>query len=272
MKRIFSLLFLTIMAYCLLLLFFFFHQNNLIYLPSFKKDFLSAPYQAIKLTTADKLSLTAWYIPPKPYQPTVFIMHGNAGLASARASIAAPYIKLGWGALLLEYRGYSQNPGKPSEKGLTLDANAGWNFLRQQNIPAPCIILYGESLGSAVAVNLANLHPHAGALILQSPFNNLVDVAKVHYPYLPAKWLLHDQYDTQTNISTIQMPVFIVHGNADTLIPLALSKKLYSAANSPKKMLIYPDIAHNDWDHQKVSQDLLPLLQQLSLCSAHVKY
>lgn len=199
------------------------------------------------LTTEDGLQLDAWFVPASTQPaPGVLFLPGNAGNRSHRASLAAGLSRIGLSVLLLDYRGYGGNPGRPSEEGLARDARAGLSALREQPEVDPERILYfGESLGSGVAVGLAAETPPS-ALILRSPFSSLVSVAAGHYPYLPVGLLLRDRYPSIDRIRDIGCPLLIVAGDRDRIVPMSESQRLFDAALEPKRMEILGGMGHND--------------------------
>jgi uncharacterized protein len=204
---------------------------------------------AVKLETADGLSLLSWYAPAREGQPTLVYFHGNAGHIGHRGSKARPYLDAGFGVLLVEYRGYGGNPGSPAEKGLYADGRAALDFLTVQGVGRGRTVLYGESLGTGVAVHLAReageADPVAG-VVLEAPFSSLADVAAHHYWYTPARWLIKDRYDSTAKIAAVKAPVFIFQGTADNIIPNRFGRTLFEAAVQPKNSLWIPGAGHND--------------------------
>lgn len=160
--------------------------------------------------------------------------------------LAAELSRLGMSVLLFDYRGYGGNPGTPSEKGLAADARAAQAWLAQQpEIDADRIVYFGESLGAAVAIELSLQRPPA-ALVLRSPFTSLSDVGKVHFPWLPVGWLLAERYPSIDRIASLSVPVMVIAGDRDDVVPESLSRKLYDAAPDPKRYLLVPGTGHND--------------------------
>ncbi|MFN7097811.1 MAG: alpha/beta hydrolase [Gammaproteobacteria bacterium] len=240
-------------------------QDDLLYHPSHQPlpnpATLAPAYQAIPLTTQDGLQLTAWYAPAKAGKPTLFEMHGNAENLHDRLQLAQPYLNAGWGVFLLGYRGFADNPGKITEQGLYLDAAAGWNYLDQHQVSNQCIVLYGKSLGTGVAVQTALTH-HAAALVLQSPYTSIPAVAEAHYPFLPIKWLLKSQYNSLAKIKAVHLPLLIVHGDKDHLIPIKFGEILFMAANSPKQFILFPGVGHESWNYQQLGAAVIPWAMQ----------
>jgi uncharacterized protein len=201
----------------------------------------------ISFRTRDHLSLSAWYAPPKEVNaPTIIYFHGNGGHIGNRAPLIKPYLDEGFGVLLVTYRGYSGNPGIPTEEGLYNDARGAIQFVLEQQ-ENPCIILYGNSLGAAVAVQMAieSEYPLTG-LILQSPFTSVPDLARYHYFYLPVSGLVQDVYDSLSKCKKISAPVLVIQGTADTIIPKKFGRKLYDAIQQPKEIYEAHGKGHND--------------------------
>jgi fermentation-respiration switch protein FrsA (DUF1100 family) len=224
-------------------------QRHLIYLPTGTvppiADVLPG-WSEETIATQDGLKLLAWYRTPESGKPVVVVLPGNAGNRSDRAPLGARLAEEGYGVLLIDYRGYGGNPGHPSEGGLELDARAASSFVREQ-APGHDVILFGESLGAAVAIGLAVDEPPA-VLILRSPFTSLADAAAEHYPFLPVRVLLRDRYPSYDRIGGIQSPVLVVAGTEDSIVPLAQSRTIYELAPHPKEWLSINNADHNDYE------------------------
>ncbi|MCE5318436.1 MAG: alpha/beta hydrolase [Parachlamydia sp.] len=225
-------------------------QRHLIYFPSRYDGSPGAAgvpeMEEIALHPSDGLTIKAWYRPPLQSQfPTLVHFHGNAGHIGNRGMLMKPFLDEGFGVLLLTYRGYSGNPGQPSEEGLYRDARAAMQFLQKQGIPKNCTVLYGDSIGAAVAVQMASEFP-VGALVLQVPFTSLAAVGRYHYPIFPIQWLLKDHYDALAKAPEIHVPVLIIHGENDTITPAAFGRELYEAFSGPKQIELIPHADHND--------------------------
>lgn len=231
-------------------------QRYLIYMPAkdvpTREAYDALDMQVLQLVTADNLSLLAWYKPATPRQPTILLLHGNAGNIGYRMPLAREFITAGFGVLLLEYRGYAGNSGFPSERGLYTDGDAAMTFLHKQGIGDKQIVLYGESLGTAVATQVATQYSVC-ALILQSPFISLASIAQRQYPWIPLKpW---DRFDTLSRIRNIHAPLLILHGTHDVLVPFDDALTLFQHAVEPKKMLEFPGRGHNDlWNDEFFKQ------------------
>ncbi|MGV0740873.1 alpha/beta hydrolase [Mycolicibacterium sp. XJ870] len=197
----------------------------------------------VELTTDDGIRLGAWYF-PGPSRSTVLVFNGNGGDRTLRAPLAAALNQMGMSVLLFDYRGYGGNPGRPSEEGLAADARAAQGWLADQP-DVERISYFGESLGAAVALGLAVEKPPA-ALVLRSPFTSLADVGAVHYPWLPVRRLLLDRYPSLERIGSVHVPVLVIAGDRDDIVPEQLSRRLYDAANDPKRYVAVPGANHND--------------------------
>ena len=155
------------------------------------------------------------------------------------------YLDAGYGVLLLSYRGYGPNPGKPTEDNLYIDGRASLKFLDDQNIPLSRTVIYGESLGTGVGVELAR-NSSISCLVLEAPFSSIPEVAGHHYFYLPVSLLIKDRFDSIKKINEITSPIFFIHGERDKIIPWRYGKRLYQAASEPKELLLMPDASHNN--------------------------
>jgi fermentation-respiration switch protein FrsA (DUF1100 family) len=229
----------------LVLLYFF--QRHLIYHPNKLRpnlaDYHATDMSIVSLHTQDNMTLSAWYKAAQANQPTVLLLHGNAGHVGNRMPLAKHFIAAGYGVLLLEYRGYGGNMGSPTEQGLYADGRAALQFLHQQGITAQQIVIFGESLGTAVATQLASEATYC-CVILQSPFTSLVNLARLHYPWALIK--PKDRFDSLSRIDAIHAPLLILHGKIDKLVPLYEGQALFDKALEPKQILIFEDKSHND--------------------------
>ena len=202
----------------------------------------------VALETEDGLRLGGWFLPAPGggRGPAVLVCNGNAGSRALRAPLAAALSAAGLSVLLFDYRGYAGNPGRPSEDGLAADARAAQAWLAARPEVDPSRIAYlGESLGAAVALRLAVERPPA-ALVLRSPFTSLTDVGRLHYPWLPVRLLLADRYASAAWVARLTVPLLVVAGERDQIVPAALSRRLYDAAAVPKRFVLVPGAGHND--------------------------
>jgi fermentation-respiration switch protein FrsA (DUF1100 family) len=235
--------------YCTALGILAWQQRRLLYVPDTRRpDLLAAGLtdaQAMTVHTADGLDLLAWLSPPaNDAQPVVLYLHGNGGHIGYRAPRLAWMGRLGWGAMLLEYRGFGGNPGTPAEAGLHADAQAGYAALLGLGIAPRRIVLWGESLGTGVAVRLAS-EVEVGAVLLEAPYTSILAVGQKRFPFMPVSWLLLDRFDLIGRIGTVHAPVLVMAGDRDTVIPPAMSRAVFAAANQPKVFWLAPDGGHN---------------------------
>jgi fermentation-respiration switch protein FrsA (DUF1100 family) len=201
---------------------------------------------AVRVRTADGLDNLAWFAPPRVAgAPTVVFFHGNACNLSCWSYKARAFVDAGLGMMMTGYRGYEGNGGDPDEAGLFADARAALDWLAGRGIAGRDVVLYGESLGSGVAVRMASERPVA-AVVLEAPYTTIADVARHHLPFVPVGWLLRDRFDSLARIQDVQAPLLIVHGDRDTLIPSMLGRALYAAAREPKRALWIADGGHSD--------------------------
>jgi fermentation-respiration switch protein FrsA (DUF1100 family) len=204
--------------------------------------------QEVVLPTEDGIHLGGWFLPAQGSSPApaVLVCNGNGGNRALRAPLATALSRAGLSVLLFDYRGYGGNPGRPSEDGLAADARAAQAWLAARpEVDAGRIAYFGESLGAAVALRLAVERPPA-ALILRSPFTSLTDVGRLHYPWLPVKWLLTDRYGSAARVAQLTVPLLVIAGERDQIVPAALSRRLYDAASAPKRFMLVPGADHND--------------------------
>ncbi len=201
------------------------------------------------LETDDGLRLGGWFFPSASESPgpAVVVFNGNAGNRSSRMELAHGFVQAGLAVLLFDYRGYGGNPGRPSAEGLLLDARAARKFVRsREDVDPSRVVYFGESLGAAVAVALSSEDPPA-SLVLRSPFSSLADVARLHYPLLPADRLLRDRYPSIDRITALRCPLMVIAGEADRIIPIEQSRALFEAASTPsRKFVSVPGADHND--------------------------
>lgn len=203
----------------------------------------------VTLQTPDGQSLVCWYGAAVGDKPTVLYFHGNAGNHASRSGRVAAYMGEGYGFFIMAYRGYSGSTGQPSEQANVADAKLAYEHLRSIGVPPEKIIVYGESLGTGVATQIAAAKPAAG-LILDSPFTSMVDAAHHHYPYLPVAIIISDTYNTMHYIDKIGVPLLILHGEQDDVIPVDMGKRVFGAALQPKSLVTYPEGGHIDhWQY-----------------------
>ena len=246
-RALLLLLALAVVALALLWVF----QRRLIYLPM---DHAVPPAGSVlsggaelRFTTADGLELNGWLLQPEGGGEwgAVLVFNGNAGHRAYRAPLAEALARAGLAVFLFDYRGYGENPGSPSEGGLRHDADAAVELLVARGYPMERIAYFGESLGAAVAVELATRR-RPGAVVLRSPFASLADVARTHYPFLPVRLLLRDRFPSIDRIAALGTPLLVIAGDRDSIVPLRSSRALFDAAAEPKRWLEIAGADHND--------------------------
>jgi fermentation-respiration switch protein FrsA (DUF1100 family) len=250
MKIVRIMLRIVVGVYVGLIIAMFIFQRSLLYFPSHEYVTLADAHankalRELPVRTADGIELKGWYSPAtsKPY--TFVFFHGNGDSLYGDAEVPEPYIAAGYGFLIAEYRGYSGLPGKPTEAGLYADVRAYLYGLMAQGVRNENIILLGHSLGTGVAVQLAGEFK-VGGVILLAPFLSVPKMAQISYPYLPVKLIALDRFDNEKKIGGVHVPVLIVNGTADELIPPSQGKRLYELANEPRMFHSIPGVGHND--------------------------
>jgi fermentation-respiration switch protein FrsA (DUF1100 family) len=225
-------------------------QRRLVYLPFGGPDGSAGAYldggRDVVLHTGDGLDLTAWWAPATgpAKDRTVLVAPGNGGSRVLRVPLARALAAEGFDVLLLEYRGYGGNPGSPTEEGLAADVDAAYRYLVEQRGVAPDrLVLFGESLGGAPLTRLATERP-VGALVLRSPFTSLADVGARAYPFLPVRALLRDRFPLLEHVRSVRVPVAVVAGADDEIVPVEQSRAVADAAGASYVEL--PGVRHND--------------------------
>jgi len=227
-------------------------QRQLIYLP----DSRAVPpagavipgAEDVTLETSDGLALGAWFVPadgPTGLHMAVLVAPGNGGNRSDRVGLATGLSNRGFAVLLLDYRGYGGNPGSPSEDGLAADVDAAAEALEERGYPARRTLYFGESLGGGVVAALQARRPPAG-VVLRSPFTELADVGVHHYPWLPVRLLLRDRFPVEAHLRRSEVPVTVVYGDRDSVVPTRLSAQVADEAASLVERVVIPGADHND--------------------------
>ena len=233
--------------YMIFIGFLYVSQRSMIYFPpsSISEDSLKdlEDFQTIGVTTSDGLDLTGYYSAPQPGKPIIVFFHGNASHPAWEAHKTDKLRQRGYGVLLATYRGYAGNPGKPTEEGLFRDGDAFLTWVTQRYKQNP-VILYGTSLGSGVAVEMAVRHKPA-ALILEAPFESALSVAQSSYPYIPfLNLMMRDQYLSNLKIKNINVPVLFLLAGKDTVVTLESGERLYALASEPKIKEVFSESGH----------------------------
>ncbi len=242
---------LVVLAYLAIAAAAFFLQPQLIFFPGIGRDDPTTPasyglaFEDVRILTEDGERLHAWYVPAAQARGTALLFHGNAGSIAQRIAWLPMFQKLRLNALLVEYRGYGRSSGSPSERGFYLDASAALAHLSgERATPTSRVVVFGESLGGAVAARLASEQP-VGAVVLMSTFTSAPDLAAELYPFLPARLLARYEFDSLARMPRIAVPVMVAHSRDDEIVPFAHGRRLYEAASEPKAFLELSG-GHND--------------------------
>ena len=260
-----SILVVALAGYLGLLALMYVLQRTLMYFPDRAH---TAPADAefpqakeVTLTAADGAQVVAWTVPPQPGKPVVVYFHGNGGSLQHRVPRFRPLVSDGTGLVALSYRGYGGSQGSPSEEGLIADGRAAYDFARK-TYPDAKIVLWGESLGTGVATAIA-AEKDIAALVLEAPYTSTLDIAQAHYPFIPVRWLMKDQFHSADRIGKVKAPVLILHGDRDSVIPMAYGERLYALAPEPKQIVRFAGGGHEDLDRfgaLKAARDFLAKL------------
>jgi uncharacterized protein len=225
-------------------------QRSLMYFPDTTH---TTPAQAglpqaeeVALTASDGVGITVWHVAPKNDKPVILYFHGNGGSLHYRVERFKSLINEGIGLVALEYRGFGGNAGSPSEHGLIADAEAAYAFATA-HYPAKQIVVWGESLGTGVALALAAEKP-VGRVILEAPFTSASAVAAIRYWYMPVRLLMKDQFHSDERIAKVTAPILIMHGLRDQVVPYTMGEQLFELANQPKHIVKFLDGGHEDLD------------------------
>jgi len=232
-----QLILIIFVIYFSILVILYFYQRNLLYHPNennYSGDKILVDIKKVKILTSDNIELLGWYHEKnlKDYKTLIFF-HGNAGSLENRIHKLNHFKEMKINFLIIAWRGFSGNDGKPTEQGLYLDGSSAIDWLKKKGIDEKSLILYGESLGTGVATHLAQKKSYAG-VILETPFTSMIDAAKTFYPYIPVNLLLKDKFENYKKIKNINSPILVMHGEADQIVPFSMGKKIYEIANEPK--------------------------------------
>ena len=237
MNYLINITLIFVLGYFVFIILTFFFQRNLLYHPKINNYFgneLTISIEKIKIKTKDNIELLSWYHDTKIVnKKTLLFFHGNAGSLENRIEKLNHFGNMKINFLIISWRGFSGNKGKPTEKGLYEDAESAVRWLFSKGVKEEDIIIYGESLGTGVAVEIAQNKNFAG-IVLEAPFTSMIEAGKDKYPFLPVKWLLKDKYESDKKIKNINTPILIMHGKVDNIVPFKMGRKLYELANKPK--------------------------------------
>lgn len=224
-------------------------QRKLMYFPDTRRVSPSAAglagIEERMLETRDGHRVIAWYGTARPGEPTLLYFHGNGGSLELRSERVRKHHATGRGIFMMTYRGYGGSTGSPSEAANVADALLAYDTLVADGVRPADIIVYGESLGSGVAVQVAAQRP-VGGLIMDAPFTSTVDVAAMVYPFLPVRWLMSDRYETMRHLPGIKAPLLVLHGERDEVIPIAMGRQVARAAPGPAEIVTFPRAGHSD--------------------------
>jgi len=255
------ILLIFILIYLFILISTYLFQRNLLYHPTennYSGDQLLVSVEKIKIKTKDNIELLSWYHNKNNNDyKTILFLHGNAGTLENRIHKINHFKDMNINFLLVAWRGFSGNKGKPTEKNLYEDARSALQWLESKGIKENNIIIYGESLGTGVATEIAQNKNFAG-IILESPFTSMIEAGKDKYPYLPVKFLLKDKYESEKKIKNIKSPILIMHGKVDNIVPFYMGKKMYELANNPK----YSYFSEYDDHMMEYNEKLLNVLKK----------
>ncbi len=242
-------------ACALLILFALFFADRMIFLPqtpdAYWETTRKPDFEEVEMTAADGIKTVSWYLKRDGARCTMIFFHGNAGNLAHRADTARSLAKLGADVLLVGYHGYGKSGGRAGEAAVYDDADTAWRYLTEQRGVSPSkIILFGESLGGAPALELASKRACAG-VILQSPFSSIPDMARVVIPFFPGHWFVRTKMDNVAKIATLTVPKLVIATTRDEVVPYKQSKRVFEAATEPKTFVEFTDCGHNDlfWAH-----------------------
>ncbi|HET8973479.1 MAG TPA: alpha/beta hydrolase [Pseudolabrys sp.] len=245
-----SLIILAILVYCGVLALMYVFQRSLMYFPDRARTPPAAAgfpqAEEVTLTSSDGERLVAWHVPPRDAKPVVIYFQGNAGALNLRTDRFRWLTGDGFGLIALSYRGYGGSTGKPTEAGMLLDAAAAYDFAAAR-YPAGRIVLWGESLGTGVAIALA-AERQTGGIILDSPFTSAADIGASAYPFVPVRWFIKDSFRSDERIGRVKAPLLVLHGEMDPIIPVRFGERLFALANEPKRMVRFSSGGHVNLD------------------------
>ena len=244
MKIFLQILVTLLIGYGALLTAVYLFQARLIYFPNIAPTYpkdnptrIGLPYETVRFFTQDGLELHGWFIGARNARPVLLFFHGNGGNITHRLDSIAQFHRLGLSIFIIDYRGYGESEGRPNEQGTYEDARAAWNHLtRDRGIPPGDIVIFGRSLGAAIAAELAG-QVEPAALIIESAFTSAPDLAARYYWFLPVRSLSKFQYDTRAHLKKVSCPVLVIHSADDEIVPVEQGRELFVGANDPKVFL-----------------------------------
>lgn len=226
-------------------------EDRFIFYPDSKVEItpqqVGLPFEDVFFSTSDGVRLNGWFVPAAGSTITMLWSHGNAGNISHRVeNMKLLREKVGWNIFIYDYRGYGRSEGRISEQGTYRDAEAALRYLRSRSdIDAKKIVLFGRSLGAAVATDLATSEPCL-ALILETPFASIPEMARIAFPFVPIGPFLKTRYDVLDKVRRIKVPLLVLHGDQDEVVPFSQGRRVFEAAPEPKQFYVIPGAHHND--------------------------
>lgn len=216
-----------------------------------------------EISSPDGTKILTWWASAQPNKYTILYFHGNAGSLSGRSERIQAFNAQGFGIVMMTYRGYSGTHGTPSERINVSDARMVYESLKEDGVPADRIVIYGESLGTGVALHIASEKQVAG-LILDAPYTSMVDLAELHYPLLPSRWLMKDRYESLKLTSKITVPLLVLHGEADTIVPVEMGRAIAASVKGPTLIETFAGAGHSDHYQFGSFDKIINWLNQLS--------
>ena len=255
-------------AYLAALAYLAINQRRIVFHPdtspvALSDEAIALGFSEVQLTSSDGLGLTAWHFPAKSGHKTIVYFHGNAGNLGDRIERVRPYVRSGYGVFLVGYRGYGGNPGQPSETGLYADGRAHLAWLNNKGIRDRDIVYFGESLGGAVALQLAIEKPPAG-LILEAPFASILASARARFPLFAFSWLIRDKFANVEKISSLRAPLLVIHGERDGVTAFRFGQQVFAAAPDPKFALWVAEAGHGDLTAHGMPERVLEFLDWIA--------
>jgi len=236
-----------VVAYLFIIIFMYIFQRSFLYFPRvdsyLTEEKLEGVPEVVYIDSTNDIKLYSWFYFENFDRKTILFLHGNAGTLNNRIYKLNFLRDLGYNYLAISWRGFSDNSGDPTEEGLYEDANSAVSWLNQKGISFDKIILYGESLGTGIAIEISQNKDYAG-LILESPYTSIIDMGKLNYPFLPIKLILKDKFNSKEKIKNIKIPTLVMHGKKDTIVPFYMGEDIYNSLKTNK----YSHFVDND-DH-----------------------
>jgi fermentation-respiration switch protein FrsA (DUF1100 family) len=265
-KMLMQILLWLLIGYVALFCFMYMFQRNFTFQPGGPNPFTRdhGAFTPLVYQTPMGLNIRGLYMPARQGKPTIVYFQGNAGNIGDRLYKTKSFLEKGYGFALVGYRGYSGNPGMPSEQNFYEDARSALKKLNEKGVRYEDMVLYGESIGTGVATQIATELPQAKALILEAPFTSTTDIAKRFYWFLPIDRMLKDKFENDRKIAGIKMPILIIHGDKDRTVPMRYGEKLFSYVTSEDKLFMkLPGAGHADVYSYKAAETIHAFLDNI---------